>query len=93
MREVQVEKPCCLWAEKHGWLQRKLAWIGRVGAPDRFFAKDGRIVLVEFKAPGNVARPEQEREHRRLRDAGIEVYVIDNRDEFERVMSAPGGLV
>lgn len=77
MLESYVEGSVCRWAEAHGWLVRKLAWLGRRGAPDRFFIKAGRIVLIEFKRPGNSPELHQEREIARLRAAGAEVYVID----------------
>lgn len=65
-------------ATKSGWLHRKLKWIGRRNAPDRFFAKDGRVMLVELKQPGEAPRPGQEREIAILRAAGVVVHVIDN---------------
>lgn len=73
-----VEEPVCEFARGNGWLVRKVSCIGRRGFPDRFFAKGGRVVLVEFKAPGKTPGAQQSREHRRLRKAGVEFYVIDN---------------
>lgn len=65
-------------AEKDGWVVRKLKWINRRNAADRFFAKEGRIVFIEFKAPGEKARPGQENEIKKLKDAGVEIHVCDN---------------
>lgn len=79
--ERNIELPVCDYAEAGGWIVRKLQWVGRRAGPDRFFAKDGRIVLVEFKRPGEEPGPLQFREHRRLRKAGIEVHVIDSVEE------------
>lgn len=93
MRESAIEKKGCFDAEADGWLTRKLQWIGRVGAPDRFMAKKGRVVLVEFKAPGQLARAEQLREHARLREAGVEVYVIDSLEELRFVLAEGHNLV
>lgn len=73
-----MEDWACDEAEKAGWLVRKLAWKGRRNAPDRFFAKDGRVVLIEFKRPSGAARVTQEREIEALRSAGVEVYLADN---------------
>ena len=75
--ESYVERKGVAEAEADGWIARKLAWINRRGAPDRFFAKGGRIVLVEFKRPGGVVELHQQREHARLRGAGVEVHVVD----------------
>lgn len=77
MTEAAVENPVVVRAEEAGWFVRKMRWIGRVGAPDRFFAKDGRIVLIEFKAKDKAARRSQELEHGRLRAAGVETHVCD----------------
>lgn len=76
--ESPLEDFACAEAEKAGWLVRKLQWVGRRNAPDRFFAKDGRVVLIEFKRPGGQPRPGQEKEIARLRGAGVEVYACDN---------------
>lgn len=80
--ESSVEDYVCTEAEKHGWLVRKLAWIGRRGGPDRFFLKDGRIVLIEFKAPtlgkDKDVEGQQSKEVQRLIEHGAEVYVTAN---------------
>lgn len=78
MIESPIEEWACEKAENTGWLVRKLRWIGRTSACDRFFAKDGRVVLIEFKRPDKAPTPTQEREIQRLRDAGVEVHVVDN---------------
>ena len=78
MIESPLEDFACAEAEKTGWFVRKLQWAGRRNAPDRFFAKDGRVVLIEFKRPNGKPRPGQAREIERLRAAGVEVFVADN---------------
>lgn len=83
MREKEgVEGPVTNYAISRGFIARKLKWIGRKGAPDRFFssARTGPF-LVEFKAPGKPLELIQEREIARLRKAGMTVYVIDNADD------------
>lgn len=78
LEELAVER-----AKARGWLYRKLQWIGRRHAPDRFFAKNGRAVFVEFKSPGEKPRPGQAKEIAALRAAGLDVRVIDNlRDAY-----------
>lgn len=76
--EAPIEKYVEDEAQKAGWLVRKLSWVGRRAAPDRFFAKDGRIVLIEFKRPGKKAEGLQAKEHRLLRAAGVETHVCDS---------------
>lgn len=78
MLESPMEEWVCGEAEKAGWLQRKLKWIGRRNAADRFFAKDGRVVLIEFKRPGEKPRATQAKEIELLKAAGVEVHVCDN---------------
>lgn len=85
--ESYIERKLCDWAKKHGWLIRKLSWVGRPGAPDRFFAKRARIVLMELKAPGKKPTANQAKEIARLREAGVEVHVIDSIEEGIRVLS------
>lgn len=81
MLESKIEEKVQKFAEERGWLVRKLKWIGRRAAPDRFYARTGRIVLVEFKQAGKKPDPLQEREHKRLREHGVEVVVIDSIDQ------------
>ena len=78
MIESPIEEWVCDKAEAAGWLAYKCKWIGRRNAPDRFFAKDGRIVLIEFKNPDGKARATQEKEIARLREHGVEVHLANN---------------
>lgn len=78
MIESPIEDWVCQKAEDAGWLVRKLRWVGRRSACDRFFAKDGRIVLIEFKRPGKEPNETQEREIARLKAAGVEAHVVDS---------------
>ena len=67
-------------AEKNGWLTKKLSFIGERGAPDRLFVKNGRVIFVELKRPGELdeTSANQKRVIRQLLSAGAEVHVIDN---------------
>lgn len=62
---------------------RKVEWSGRRGAPDLLVLLPGMHFFIEAKAPGEKPRPEQLREHDRLRKAGIDVYVLDNVDSVK----------
>lgn len=84
--ETVIELSVVGLAENAGWYVRKLKWIGRVGAPDRFFAKDGRVVLIEFKDTGETPRLTQKREHDRLRAAGVEVHSCDSIAKAKKVL-------
>lgn len=85
MLEAEVEAYFELRAKLAGGECRKLKWIGRRNAPDRFFAFIGRVYLVELKRPKGKARIGQKREHERLRNVGVDVRVLDTLkavDEF-----------
>lgn len=76
--ESAIENLVCEKAKKAGWFCRKLQWAARRGGCDRFFAKDGRVVLMEFKKPGGALSANQEKELAALTAAGVECYVVDN---------------
>lgn len=78
LSESYIESTVTHYAVGRGWLSRKLQWIGRNGAPDRFYVRKGKVIFVEFKATGKFPRPDQRLEHERLRGQGMEVHVIDN---------------
>lgn len=98
--EGKVEDYFVQQCEANGALVRKLAYIGRRGAPDRmvvwphiYYGKANggdlihRIDFVELKAPGQKPDPHQEREHARLRAQGCNVYVIDSKEAVDRYIA------
>lgn len=78
IRESYIEQKVCEYAKKLGWLALKFTSPGNNGMPDRMFLKAGVTVFVEFKAPGKVSTPIQERQQERLRRFGFQVVVIDS---------------
>ena len=71
MKESSVESYFTGRIKALGGESRKVKWIGRRGAPDQLPLLAGICpTLVELKAPGKKPRPEQLREHERLRKAG-----------------------
>lgn len=85
VREIpDVEQPACDYAERRGWIAEKVVSQSRKGWPDRFFARRGVIRLVEFKAPEKEPNTQQKKRHRELREAGVDVRVYDNLDDFKR---------
>lgn len=76
--ESTVEYTVVGLAEKDGWFCRKIVWPGHSGAPDHVFIKGGRVVWIEFKAPGKEARILQKRKHGEMRAHGAEVHVVDS---------------
>jgi hypothetical protein len=99
MRESQIERHLVKRVKAMGGEVRKVQWIGRRGAPDRLvMLPEVRIndqrglppvsVWVELKAPGQKPRPEQRREHERMRRMGQRVEVVDSIEAVEAVLSA-----
>ena len=77
MRESEVEAYLVKRVKELGGDTRKMKWIGRRGAPDRFVMLYGGF-FVELKAPGEKLRPEQEKEISIMRKAGVRVWVVDS---------------
>ncbi|MDE9455735.1 VRR-NUC domain-containing protein, partial [Xenorhabdus bovienii] len=67
--------------KKAGGIAYKFVSPGRRSVPDRIcILPGGRILFVECKAPGEKPRPDQLREHERLRALGCEVVVLDSKE-------------
>lgn len=95
MRESTVEDTLDRLVRALGGETRKVKWIGRRGAPDRMVLLPVAMgfppaFLVELKRPGKTAEAHQEREHERLRAAGLVVHVWDT---VEKVGAGIQGLV
>lgn len=75
-------------AETMGIYWRKVEFTRRRGCPDVLMCKNGRVVWVEFKNPDGSGRLSalQEREIRLLRQAGMEVHVIDNYEAADTLL-------
>lgn len=78
MKESAIEHYAEHVCKQRGGINRKCVWQGRTGAPDRLFILKGQMFFVEFKAPGEKLRPDQEAEIAKLRLAGATVFVIDS---------------
>jgi hypothetical protein len=84
--EAEIEKPAVALASTAGWFVRKVEWPGRRGAPDRVFIKDGRVVWIEFKSPTGKLSLLQEKEIKRMREAGAEVHVCSDLDDVRGIL-------
>jgi hypothetical protein len=69
-----------------GGLTRKVRWEGRNGAPDLLVLLNG-TTWVEVKAPGEFPKPHQIEEHRRMRERGADVRVIDTIEGCELLVA------
>lgn len=86
MREAQIEDYLVDRVKAIGGEVRKVKWIGRRGAPDRLVLLPGTSIWVELKAPGQLAKPHQQREHNRMRAMGQTVVVIDSLDDIDNLL-------
>ena len=71
MRESTIEKAVCAYARTKGCIVIKLAGQNQRGQPDRLFIRHGRILFVEFKAPGKYPTALQIKWLEDLRDHGM----------------------
>lgn len=79
MLEKQIEAKVCEYARSKGLLVYKFTSPARAAVPDRLFVcPDGRIFFCEFKRFGQKPTQAQAREHERLRNHNVIVFVIDN---------------
>ncbi|MBI6549912.1 VRR-NUC domain-containing protein [Xenorhabdus lircayensis] len=81
IREDVIERHLVNEVKKLGGIAYKFVSPGRRGVPDRVVVlPNGRVVFVECKAPGEKPRPDQLREHERLRALGQTVVVLDSKN-------------
>lgn len=96
-QEAKIEKYLCGRVKMLGGEVRKVKWIGRRGAPDRlvmlpavepwdFIGMPPATIWVELKAPGKEPEPHQAREHKRMRDMGQRVEVIDSMEGVDNLL-------
>ena len=78
MLEKQIEAKVCDYAKTKGMMVYKFTSPARAAVPDRLFICKGRVFFIEFKREGQKPTPAQEREHHRLRQQAINVFVVDS---------------
>ncbi|CAB4127064.1 VRR-NUC domain containing protein [uncultured Caudovirales phage] len=79
MLEKDIEAKVCEYAKTKGVLVYKFTSPARAAVPDRLFIRpDGYMWFCEFKREGQKPTPAQEREHHRLRQHKVSVFVVDN---------------
>ena len=87
MLEKQIEAKVCEYAKTKGVLVYKFTSPARAAVPDRLFVRpDGVIFFIEFKRGGQKPTAAQEREHHRLREHGVTVFVVDNVGDGEAMV-------
>ena len=88
MRESEIEKYLVKRVKELGGEVRKVKWIGRHGAPDRLvMMPPNHTKWVELKTPGEIAKPHQLREHKRMQAMGQRVEVIDSIEGVDALLA------
>lgn len=71
-----------------GGMAVKLLSVNTGGIPDRLVLLPGGVILfVELKRQGEEPRPLQKYQHRKLKDLGFRVEVIDSKERVEEVLA------
>lgn len=92
MREKTIETKLVKKVKAAGGLALKLTCPGFDGMPDRLVLLPGGILaFVELKAPGKNPRPLQLARHKLLRGLGFHVYIIDDEQQIELLLTKIGG--
>lgn len=87
MKETVVETYLTQRIEECNGLCEKHVSPGLVGVPDRLVTwRDGRMFLVETKAPLGRVRPTQARDHRRRAKRGVKVLVIHTKERVDEFL-------
>lgn len=87
MREKIIEARLVKRVKELGGEVRKVQFVNRPGAPDRYVMLGGKGFWVELKAPGKLAEPHQVREHNRMRRMGEIVHVVDSIEGVEELFA------
>ena len=89
MREKEIEKKLTMEAKIRGGLAVKFVSPGFGGMPDRIILMPGGIIaFVEVKAPGKHPRPLQIARHKRLRELGFFVFILDDESQIGGIIDA-----
>ena len=91
MLEKQIEAKVCEYAKSKGWLVYKFTSPNRAAVPDRLLISPlGKVIFVEFKREGQKPTAAQAREHQRLREQKVSVFVVDNVKDGQAIVDVMG---
>jgi len=86
MNESTIERAVCKYAKDKGCIVMKLAGPNQKGQPDRMFIKAGRVLFIEFKAPGKDLTTLQRKWFKDLQAQKMCVFFCDNIDDGKRAI-------
>ena len=86
MRESTIEREVCAYAKTKGCLTLKLSGQNQKGQPDRMFLRNGRVMFIEFKAPGKRPTALQARWLDRLTEHAFHATSCDDIEAGKRLI-------
>jgi hypothetical protein len=86
IRESDIENYLHARVRARGGDYRRASWIGRSGCPDDRIMLPGNCFWAECKRPGETPRPDQLREHARMRALGERVEVVSSFEDVDRLI-------
>lgn len=85
--EKDIEDAFCDYAKTMGCKALKLVLLGLRGFPDRtILCPGGRVLFIEFKAPGKKLSPTQKPWKRLLESFGFQYHICDQMGQAEDVL-------
>ena len=86
--EGVIENYLIKQAKKHNFLCYKFVSPSNNGVPDRIIIGNGLTLFIELKAPGEVARKQQQAVINRMRKHGATVYIIDSKQQIDELFAS-----
>jgi hypothetical protein len=86
MLEKDVESYLVQQCKRRGWLCHKFSSPSNRAVPDRVLVLPDRVVFVECKAPGKRVTAQQHWMHKKLRQHGATVRVVDDHESVQALM-------
>lgn len=83
MRESEIEQYFVKRVKEAGGLQRKFVSPGHRGVPDRIVICAGWVAFAELKRPNMLAEDHQSREHLRIMEQGVPVFILDTKERID----------
>lgn len=80
VREADIERKVKAWCEVNGYLFIKMSALSARGFPDRMILKDGKVMFLELKKPGEKPRPAQQEWLSKLQRLGFNAIWADDYD-------------
>ena len=91
MQESEIEAAVCNYAKsKYKWLVYKFVSPSNRGVPDRLFIRNETVFFIEFKAWNKIPTKLQKRVITKIRNQGVDVYVVDSIKQGKEIFDARG---